>query len=1128
MRKALLLFGLVFATSFLSAQTFIETSEITPPADAGALKAISFVDADVVWLGDDLGNVYKSGDGGTSWSKLTTTPLAPTNGDADVMALVGVSNGEAYVATSNSVFRFHTMGLFNSEVLTDDAAWFNKVEVMSNGDAWVFGDDPGDGNYDIRVTTDDGSSWDSLATEPATGDGSWGWSNAVFKLDDNHMWFGTNSDDVFYTADGGATWSVSNIPSGTYVRHLAFKDANNGVAGTQDGEILTTTDGGATWTAVATDASMRVYVFHAGGSNYVAASGDIVMHSDDAGASWSTIYTDTDGGAMWDIGGVVNSDGTFRVVTVSDVPAMIAVAGSPQHLLGLDFEGDLTDDGALGLTVAESGGTGSFLSDAMVGTQAFEFDTTDANVLKATSSAFNSAEFSAELWFKPYYIESTSSLFGFMYGGGWSDYAFNIYYYDYHGFRFNFRDSEGATYRPYSRHVIEDGQWHHILIEFRSDGAIVEIRDENDVAIERQYVSALAGKTLTSADYIAIGTNGLATPRGMVDGVNFYKGVEWDLTPNSFPDLASATETVFPEGIEYYYEPIGLDPDGDDVTFVYSNLPAWLTQDGLGLRGTAPNETGAFDVQVTDGTDTTAPYTISYSTSSAVELYVATDGDDVAGDGSSGAPYATIEKAFSEIAPGGEVILMPGRHDAPNNLAWPVENLTFRGQTNAAECVIDGASQTADRIFTDLKGGATVDSIRFVNCAAPSDGSEWRLFNINGTTTSPFEVKNSVFDSCGSAASNLSGLWYGENGAQVVLDIHHNVFSNGFGTILCKNHGEVHFNNNTVDNWDADQTFADGLVVVYSYNQPLVELHCYNNIFQGVTTKSSNSVVRVHIEQDGRDAKLFSGCNLFNNNTATDTVEALVKDGRAFSEVDQYYAAYNKFEDPGLTDPANGDYTIASDASAAVDGGLDVGYTFVGFFPDMGAIESDFVTPVELTTFEAKAGDNAVTLSWATGSEVENRGFAIERRYEDGDFEKIGFVASAGATGANYSFVDQAASKAGVYTYRLKQIDLDGAFRYSRSVEVEVGTPNEFALDQNFPNPFNPSTTIRYELAQDVQVKLAVYNSIGEQIATLVNAQQAAGRYDVSFNASSFSSGIYFYRLEAGDFVDVKRMLLLK
>jgi hypothetical protein len=95
-------------------------------------------------------------------------------------------------------------------------------------------------------------------------------------------------------------------------------------------------------------------------------------------------------------------------------------------------------------------------------------------------------------------------------------------------------------------------------------------------------------------------------------------------------------------------------------------------------------------------------------------------------------------------------------------------------------------------------------------------------------------------------------------------------------------------------------------------------------------------------------------------------------------------------------------------------------------------------------------------------------------------------------------------------------------------VEGPSDVPLSFSLQQNYPNPFNPVTTINYSLAKSEHVKLVVYDVLGRQVATLIDEKQSAGVYDVPYNARFLSSGMYFYRIEAGTFTDVKKMMLLK
>lgn len=192
-------------------------------------------------------------------------------------------------------------------------------------------------------------------------------------------------------------------------------------------------------------------------------------------------------------------------------------------------------------------------------------------------------------------------------------------------------------------------------------------------------------------------------------------------------------------------------------------------------------------------------------------------------------------------------------------------------------------------------------------------------------------------------------------------------------------------------------------------------------------------------------------------------------------------------------------------------------------------VESPFPIPVELISFDASVIDNSVVLKWSTASEHNNYGFEIERKSMLSDFEVIGFVNGYGTTSErkNYSFTDQNISS-GNYFYRLKQVDLDGNFRYGNEINVEFNIPRDFILEQNHPNPFNPSTKIKFDLPQNTMVELKVYNTIGQFITTLVNEEKPAGTYEVDFNAADLPSGVYMYRIKALDYVQTRKMLLIK
>lgn len=187
------------------------------------------------------------------------------------------------------------------------------------------------------------------------------------------------------------------------------------------------------------------------------------------------------------------------------------------------------------------------------------------------------------------------------------------------------------------------------------------------------------------------------------------------------------------------------------------------------------------------------------------------------------------------------------------------------------------------------------------------------------------------------------------------------------------------------------------------------------------------------------------------------------------------------------------------------------------------------VIPVELTSFRADVVNDQVMLNWETASETNNRGFQVERKSSKGSFDVVGFVEGNGTSllRNSYSYTDRGL-ESGTYIYRLKQMDFDGTYQYSDEIFVDVTTPVHFALEQNYPNPFNPSTVIKFSLPLESRVELSIYNALGEKLMVLVNEVRKSGNHEVEFNAGALSSGVYFYRLEAGEFVSVKKLMLLK
>jgi hypothetical protein len=185
--------------------------------------------------------------------------------------------------------------------------------------------------------------------------------------------------------------------------------------------------------------------------------------------------------------------------------------------------------------------------------------------------------------------------------------------------------------------------------------------------------------------------------------------------------------------------------------------------------------------------------------------------------------------------------------------------------------------------------------------------------------------------------------------------------------------------------------------------------------------------------------------------------------------------------------------------------------------------------PVELISFTALVEIEKVNLTWSTATEVNNYGFNIERRIQNEEWNKIGFVHGSGNSNSpkSYTFTDQPLG--GIYfKYRLKQIDFDGTYEYSNEVDVTLNKINNFTLEQNYPNPFNPTTTIRFSLPIESFVTIKVFNLLGEQVSEVIRQSLKEGFHEIKFDGSNLASGVYFYHLNAGDFKATRKFIVAR
>ena len=242
----------------------------------------------------------------------------------------------------------------------------------------------------------------------------------------------------------------------------------------------------------------------------------------------------------------------------------------------------------------------------------------------------------------------------------------------------------------------------------------------------------------------------------------------------------------------------------------------------------------------------------------------------------------------------------------------------------------------------------------------------------------------------------------------------------------------------------------------------------------------------------------------------------------------------------------SGDFSSA--ATGASISGDAVSFTSVSLADGYYALgaESDASLPVELTSFEVlSTRDNSITLGWTTESEINNLGFILDRRAGTTDWIEIAsFITHTELQGQGsvshqtvYTYTDDTVMDIEVYDYRIADVDYDGNKEYHSlqilGVSPSSPLPESYVLYQNYPNPFNPITQIKYELPKLSLVNITIYDMMGRVVKTLMNEQQSAGYKSVQWNATNnagqpVSAGLYLYTIQAGEFRQVRKMVLLK
>lgn len=437
-----------------------------------------------------------------------------------------------------------------------------------------------------------------------------------------------------------------------------------------------------------------------------------------------------------------------------------------------------------------------------------------------------------------------------------------------------------------------------------------------------------------------------------------------------------------------------------------------------------------------------------------------------------------------------EIILNQNIAATTTNTAIVAANVTPSSTVNIYNNVISSISS--------ISNGTTAGNIGIsIESAGTYNIYNNMIFGFNITATNPTAFLRGI--SVTGATANVN-LYYNTILMNDIADI-------GTGSVAFSG---IFINNGTTDLKNNIVVSNEGDFVNYCINRTGTNgtiTSNYNNFFRANTTNGNIG---------------------YWNNSATPTLANWQTASGQDANSKSKQVTFVSNTDLHLAGSSVGDFDLAGTPIPGITTDID-GQTRHPLFPYMGADEANIPLPVEMISFTANYSNGKVHLNWVTASEINNSGFDVERNNGNG-FEKIGFVKGNGTTTerATFNFVDDNPGF-GKIQYRLKQIDFDGTFKYYGVVEVEANIPTEFSLAQNYPNPFNPTTTIEYTIAKAGIVNLTVYNSLGEEVARLVDNQfNEVGKYTVKFNASELASGTYIYRLQVGDVVLIKKMNLIK
>ena len=341
----------------------------------------------------------------------------------------------------------------------------------------------------------------------------------------------------------------------------------------------------------------------------------------------------------------------------------------------------------------------------------------------------------------------------------------------------------------------------------------------------------------------------------------------------------------------------------------------------------------------------------------------------------------------------------------------------------------------------------------------------------------------------------------------------------------------------------------NGIIEKYCFNNDTVNCATYGGLYQWkevmqynihemnkgicptgwhIPTFDEFSSLETYIDSNGNDLKAIGQGSGYGSGTNASGYSALLAGIRIIDGTFVQIGSFTNFWSSTIVDSseARGIYLIQNGSY------FGTWYSLLGIGLSVRCLYDSLnsAVPVELTSFTASVRDNNVILNWTTATEVNSSSFGVEKKTLNSiTWQNISSIKALGnsLSSKQYSYTDKNVNT-GKYSYRLRMIDFDGSSKYSNIINVVLTPPTDFELSNAYPNPWNPTTTIRYQVPINILVTIKVFDALGKEVSTLVNEVKPAGSYEVTLDGHNLSSGIYYYQMQAGNFIETKKITLLK